>query len=178
MKANNYISKSEHKLLLFFAFIIFVLAFSSFTSQIIENYNKSVSVKQEELKEKANYIKTNEVNFEFYILTRADPRPFYSLFIILLSLFTFLALLKTKKFLLPSFSTSFSFLIFFAWFFYFNNTINNNETQPPNLSTRLLIIATFFDYLVFSLVSILLFWQISILLRMLIKTLQKEKALP
>ncbi|MDQ3321893.1 MAG: hypothetical protein M3525_05590 [Acidobacteriota bacterium] len=35
-----------------------------------------------------------------------------------------------------------------------------------------------YDLITLLLVSILLFWQISILLRMLIKTLQKEKALP
>jgi len=178
MKANNYISKREHKFLLVFAFIVFVLAFSSFTSHIIESYNDSVSQTQEKLEKKANYVKTNEVSFEFYDLTRTDPRPFYNLFISLLSLFAFLALLKTKKFVLPSFFTAFSFLIFSTWFISFNRAINHNETQPPNLLERFLIIAAIFDYVVFSFVSILLFWQISILLRMLVKTLQKDEALP
>ena len=165
-------------MLLIFAFIVFALAFSNLTSRIIESYNNSVSEAQEELKEKANYIRNSEVSFGIYSLYGTDPRPFYNLLINLLSLFTFLALCKTKKFILPSFFTALSFLIFLTWFISFNRTINNNETQPPNTLERLLILGAIFDYVVFFSVSILLFWQISILLRMLVKTLQKDEALP
>jgi len=177
MEANNHISKSEHKLLLIVAFMTFVFAFSNFTSQTIQNYNDSVSKQQEELKEKANKA-NDEISFGLYILGRADLRPFYNLSLIFLSLFIFLALKKSKIFLLSSLFTVCSFLIFFAWFVDYNHAINSNETKPPTVLERLLIIASIFDYIVFVCVSILLFWQISILLRMLIKTLQRKTELP
>jgi hypothetical protein len=49
MKANNYISKKEHKLLLVVAFITFVLACGSFTFNLVESYNSSVSKRQDDL---------------------------------------------------------------------------------------------------------------------------------
>ena len=178
MKANSYISKREHKLLLAFAFVVFVLAFSSFASHIIESYNNSVSQIQFELKEEATRVNTDKVSFGIYSNYGTDWRLSYRFFIVLSFLFTIAALFKTKRFLLPSLFTSLSFFIFLTWFINFNRMINHNETLPPNFLERLLKIAEPFDYAVFLSVSILLFWQISILLRMLVKTSQKEKALP
>jgi hypothetical protein len=46
------------------------------------------------------------------------------------------------------------------------------------LVEQIRFVAHNYDYLAFSFALILLFWQISILLRMLIKTLQRKTELP
>ncbi len=50
MKANNFISKKEHRLLLIIAFTAFLFVFSIFTLQVVKDYNYSVSEDQRQLK--------------------------------------------------------------------------------------------------------------------------------
>ncbi len=171
MKANNYISRKEHKSLLIVALITVVIAFSNITFQGVEKYNNSVSEKQEKLEKQAN----GQPTFEFYDFVRASSIPFLNL----LSFFIFLTLYKSKRFIISSLLT---LLIFtpFVYEFYLGFRFILFYNQLPELSfTKLLFsFANCFDYLVFLLISILLFWQISILLRMLIKTLQEKTELP
>ncbi|MDQ3181037.1 MAG: hypothetical protein M3Q33_11010 [Acidobacteriota bacterium] len=92
MKANNYISKKEYKLLLIFAFILFILAFTNFVCDSIESYNKRVQEEQIELKEKAN---NNGNSFGIYG-DWGDNRPWYRFSFIFLTLLAFLTLRKTS----------------------------------------------------------------------------------
>ncbi len=171
MKANNYISKNEYRLLLIIAFISFVLAVSSFISFSIESYNEEVELHQTYSEIKANSGAT------FAVDAGQDFRPLYRRWFIFLTLFIFLAVLNAKKFLVSFSFTLIPFLIFTYWIVRTNEDIKLNETYMSG-TPHLLKIATHYDYFVFLFISILLFWQISILLRMLIKTLQRKTELP
>jgi hypothetical protein len=155
MKANNYISKNEYRLLLIIVFVSFILSLSNLAYQIVEINNKSNP----------------------YGLSEAPARPL--LLFNFLTLFIFIVLFFSKRFLISSILTLCSFIIF-AYEFYSAVKIILLYKPFPELSLieQFLIIGNYFDYIVFFLVSILLFWQISILLRMLVKTLQKDEALP
>ncbi len=156
MKANSYISAKEHKLLLVLAFISAILAFLALVHQIIENYNKPASI-------------------GIYDMSRASLIPWFNFF----TLFIFIALFKSKRFIISSLLTLFSFVIF-AYEFYsvVRIIILFNPIAELTFVEKLLLIANYFEYINFFLVLILLFWQISILLRMLIKTLQRKTELP
>ena len=104
MKANNHISKKEHKLLLVIAFITFIIAFSNLTYQGIEKYNSFISEGQIELKKQAN----NEPIFRMYSFERASSIPFLNF----LSLFIFLTLYKSKRFIISSLLTLLIFIPF------------------------------------------------------------------
>ncbi len=156
MKANSYIPAKERRLLLILAFISVILAFLSLAYQIIEHYTKPASI-------------------GIYDMKQASLLPWFNF----LTLFIFIALLKSKKFIISTLLTLFSFIIF-AYEFYSVVRIIILFNPIPELSfvEKLLLIANYFEYINFFLVSILLFWQISILLRMLIKTLQRKTELP
>ena len=98
-----------------------------------------------------------------------------------LTLFIFISLLKTKRFLLSSFLTIFYAIVFiYGLSARFNGRRLGGEEFSPKVDflKQLYIEANSFDYLAALFISILLFWQISILLRMLIKTLQRKTELP
>ncbi len=156
MKANKYISESEHKLLLTFAFISFVLAYSNFAYQIVDHFTKPKAL------------------FEFYDMKRASFIPLFNF----LTLFIFIALFKSKRYTISSLLTLFSFVIFGYEFYRGVKILVYTPIPELNIIEKLLLIANYFDYIVFLIVSILLFWQISILLRMLVKTLQTKNELP
>ncbi len=174
MKANKFISREEHKFLLIVAFLTFVFAFASFTFSLIEIHNTFVAEEQKDLQRQAN-----NVILGIYTFVRAPIAPFLTLAETLLSVFTFLSLLKARKFLSSSFFIILSFLIFIFWFVDTRNSIPSLEV-PSSVKgcDKILSDANSLDFIVLSLVSILLFWQISILLRMLIKTLQRKTELP
>ncbi|MBA4121053.1 MAG: hypothetical protein H0X72_01135 [Acidobacteria bacterium] len=169
MKANNLISKNEHKLLLIVSFIAFLFVLSIFTLQVIKDYNYSVSEKQQEIK--------NQVS--------GKPSPRFSSSagghtipgLHFLTLFIFLALLKTKKFLLSSLLTVF-YVFCIIYGLWLNISQFDEHITKVSFVEQLSLVANTFDYLGFFLASVLLFWQISILLRMLIKTLQRKIELP
>lgn len=54
MKANKYISKTEHKLLLIVAFTSFVFVLSIFFLQEIKDYNDAISKEQNKFERLAN----------------------------------------------------------------------------------------------------------------------------
>lgn len=157
MKANNYISKKEHKLLLIVAFTALVFVLSIFTSELIRIHNLS--------------------NSPFSGSIGANTMPGLHF----LTFFIFIALFKTKRFLLSSFLTIFYANVFIYGLSarYYAKLLGGEEFSPKvDFFDRLYREANSFDYLAAFFISILLFWQILILLRMLVKTLQKEKALP
>ncbi len=173
MKANNYISIREHKLLLIIAFIAFVFIASTFCWDIIKYYNYSISEEQQSLEYLANYNRVGGISGSSPI-TVMPLLHFFTLFI-------FLALLKTKKFLLPLFLTVLYATVFIYGLSvrYYAGLLGGEEFSPKvDFLDRVYRSANGSDYLAAVFISILLFWQISILLRMLIKTLQRKTELP
>jgi hypothetical protein len=169
MKANNYISKKEHILLLIFAFTAFGFVLSVITPQVISIYNYSVSEEQRELKSQAD----DKPNPRFSGSQSPNIMPLFHF----LSFFIFIALLKTKRFLLSSFLT-----IFYVFCIVYGLSLRFESSMFGGLEISFIkqirFVAHNYDYLAFSFALILLFWQISILLRMLIKTLQRKTELP
>jgi hypothetical protein len=68
--------------------------------------------------------------------------------------------------------------MFVYWFFETRKSLSYDDIAIVEGLDRIFYNASDIDLAVFFLVSILLFWQISILLRMLIKTLQGKTELP
>ncbi len=155
------------------AFVAFIFVASAFCYGIIEDYNYFVYDQQQRLESLANY--NQEGGFSGSGSTVAIPLLHF------LTLFIFIALLKTKKFLLSSFLT-----IFYAVVFIYGLSASYNASQlgGEEFSPKVAFLdqvyrgADNFDYFAAVFISILLFWQISILLRMLIKTLQRKNELP
>lgn len=169
MSAKNHISKREYKSLLISSFLTSIFAFVSLASVFIVNYNNFVIEKQMKLYSTANEFPT----FEIYSFERSSFLPFFCFF----SLFIFAAVIKTKNFATPFLLTAFS-LFLFVYEFYQRRNFIFGEFSDISLFEKFASFGNIFDYITFVFVSILLFWQISILLRMLIKTSQKENVLP
>ena len=163
MKTNKYISKTEHKLLLIVAFIAFIIFSAIFAGQVTEAYDNFFADR------------TSKIRFS------GSGNQFQAPLFHLLTLFIFAAILKTKRFLLSSFLTVFYALVFIYGLSarYDGGLLGGEEFSPKvDFLDKVYRAATDFDYLAALFISILLFWQISILLRMLIRTLQKESVLP
>ena len=161
MQANKYISKREHKLLLLVTFLSFSFVFTVFACQVFQTYYDFI------------------VNISPQFSGGAGAFRVPGLH--LLTLFIFIALLKTKRFLLPSFLTVlYTFVFIYGLSVRYKAGQLGGEEFSPKVAflDQVFRAANSFDYLAAFFISILLFWQISILLRMLIKTLQKETALP
>ncbi len=172
MRANKYISKREHKLLSIVAFIAFVFVVLTFCGDIIRDYNYFVYKEQQKLGYLANY--NREGGF-------SGSGPMVMPLLHFLTLFIFIALLKTKRFLLSSFLTVFYAVVFiYGLSARYNGSRLGGEDFSPKVDflDKVYRAATHIDYLAAIFISILLFWQISILLRMLIKTLQRKNELP
>nr|MBA2736869.1 hypothetical protein [Pyrinomonadaceae bacterium] len=169
----KYISKNEYKLLLVVAFIAFVFVALTFCYAIVKDYNYSVNKEQQRLEYLANYNREGGMSGSSPVLI--VPLLHF------LTLFIFLALFKTKRFLVPLFLTVFYATVFIYGLSesYYAGLLGGEEFSPKvDFFARIYRVADNSDYLVAIFISILLFWQISILLRMLIKTSQKESVLP
>lgn len=173
MKANNYISKTEHKLLLVVAFAALIFSIVGSAAYAKKDFDE----RQEYYRIQAEKIARNEPTFSgAYCFPDKHPQFLFKIILILGLTFSSLCLVKSY---LPSFLlTIVSFSMYVYWFFDTKRLLASNEWTNVQGLERIFYRAGNFDFAVFSLVSILLFWQISILLRMLIKTLQKERALP
>lgn len=172
MKVNNYVSKKEHRLLLIVAFTAFVYVVSAFTFEAVNGYNQYISEQQNVLKNQAD----GKPNLRFSGTDGINQIPGLHI----LTLFIFAALLKTKRFLLPVILT-----VFYATGFIYSLFVRANYSgfDSPNFLQssffeQIYLVSNLFDFLAFFFILILLFWQISILLRMLIKTLQRKRVLP
>jgi hypothetical protein len=98
-----------------------------------------------------------------------------------LTLFIFIAVRKTKRFLLSLFLTVFyAFLFIYGLSARYNAGRLGGEEFSPKVAflDQVYRGADNIDCIAAVFISILLFWQISILLRMLIKTLQRITELP
>lgn len=172
MKAHGYVSKKEHKLLLVLCFIYLIFVSSIVSFQIVEDYNYAVSERQMDLKNQAIGEQTPQFSND-----SIDQR-FPGLH--LLTLFIFLALFKTRKFIISSFLTTFYGVVFVCGLYgKYKFGFLGGEDFAPKFDTfdRIYRMANGFEYLAAFFISILFFWQISILLRILIKTLQRKPEL-
>ena len=175
MKATNYISKKEHKLLLIVAFAAMTFILSSFTLEMIGNYNYSVVEEQQKLEKLANGYPTG--SFPIY----NDYSPIAGLH--LLTVFIFAALIKPKRYLLPFFLTVFyADSLIYSLSYRFNTKPLGGEGFSPHVNVsffkKIYLEANNFDYFAAFFILILLIWQISILFRIFNKTRQNKTVFP
>ena len=173
MKANKYISKREHKFLLITAFMAFMFTLSVVSFQVVKSYTDTVVESQKERKNQANSEKT--IRFSNHGMNYNFPLFHF------LTFFVFALLLITKRFLLSSFLTvCYAVLFIYGLSARYKGARLGGEEFSPKVDflDQVYRAADSLDYIAAFFISILLFWQISILLRMLIKTLQKDEALP
>ena len=147
-----------------------IFAFASFTLVSIKSYNDSVAEEQIKRSNEAN----NHPNFGIYVFERRSFIPFACFS----SLFLFLTFIKTKRFV--CLLTFFSFLMFsYEFFLDFRALLFDEVLSKYSFSEKVkLIDANIFDYLTFTFVSILLFWEITILFRIFNKSRQQQNLLP
>jgi hypothetical protein len=173
VKSNPFITIIEHKLLSYAAMIAFIFSVASLVSQFIGAYNDGVQIEQSRLAHQAN----SEMFFEPFYFYGGYPQ--YLIFLILLLGLNYLFIINARRFLFASLTTFFSFLFFVKWFIYTREGLSEMEGVSHIKGLESFFFqAGNFDLIVLLLVSILLFWQISILLRMLIKTVQRKYVLP
>ena len=156
-------------LLLIVAFVAFLFVTSVIASQVINSYNHSVSERQQELRNQAD----GRPNIQF---SGSNGSHTMSL-LHFLTLFIFIALLRAKKFLIPAFLTLFYAIVFIYGLSvrYYGGLLGGEEFSPKvGFLERLLREANTLDYLAGLFISILLIWQILILMRIFIKTLQRK----
>ncbi|MBA2334885.1 MAG: hypothetical protein M3449_11235 [Acidobacteriota bacterium] len=170
MKANKYISKKEHISLVIFSFAVFSFVFTINTLEVARFYNYSVSEKQEKLQSQADG--TPHIQFS------GSSGPHLPAGLHFLTFFIFISLFGTKRYLVSSLLTLF-YAIVFIYGLYARYAPWGEEFSPKvDFLEKLYRVADTFDYLAAVFISILLFWQISILLRIFIKILQRKKQLP
>ena len=155
MKAAKYISKKEHKLLLIVVFSSFLFFFFDSIGVYIYDYNQNIEKEQQELLRKA----TAETNLIRFSEGFKDIRPWANIPFIASTFFSFLSLKQGKKYLLSCLFTGIAFLHYVKWFF--------------NLSYEIWAVYYLY-YLIFFFVSMLFFWQITILIRIFNKTRQDK----
>ena len=169
MKANKYISKKEHKLLLAIAFAAFIFSIAGSIAYSIKADIKRAQYYKEQEENKAQNKPVFSGPYCF-----PDKHPQFLFSIILLLGLTFSSLFISKRYLLSSLITIVTFSMFVDWFIDTKKLVSDNESPIVKGLERIFYNAGNIDLIVFLLVSILLFWQFSILLRMLIKTLQRK----
>jgi hypothetical protein len=171
MKANDKI----RKLLLVISFAPFAFFVCSFFGYEIYSYNSSVAYNQLNLASSAS-------GTGFYTGPYCQPNyfPLFLFFLILFSGFIFFAVKRAKLLNVAFFliTTSFFFL-FYSFFIGLAKAIIEN-TEVFGVKSYEILFATEIrvELIIFICVSILFFWQIVYLLRMLIKTLQRKNKLP
>jgi len=172
MKSNKYISKTERLLLIAFSFIAFGFIFLVAADEVTRSYNYSVREEQQELQSQAG----GPPNIRF----SGSGVPHIAAGHHLLTLFIFIALIVTKRFLLPSILT-----VFYAVVFIYGLSIRYDEgryggedfSPKVDFFDQIYQAADYFDYIAAFFISILLFWQIAILLRIFIKILRRKNQL-
>lgn len=172
MQTKNYVSKREHKFLWIFALIWFAFVLVNFAYETTKSYNYSIYMQQLELVSQAN----NKIDPRF-----SGSAPYTIPGLHILSAFVFVSLLKSKRYVISSILTLFYFLIFlYGIVVRFDGMRLGGEEFSPQFSYfhKLYYGASDFDFLFTFVISILLFWQFSILLRILIKNTQRKNVLP
>lgn len=176
MKAPEVISQKEHKFLLGFVFIWVVFILSVFCWEAVTDYNDAVFSQQVELAELKGIITKNSFAVD------AVPKTFLSIHFI--SVFILILTAVSKRIFFSTIITIFYFcaLIYAVVSRHdkFFNSFFGDEDYSANVSLfrKFDVAANDVDVLAVLFISILLFWQISILLRMLINKSQRKNELP
>ena len=175
MKAKSVISITEHRILIFIAFAAFAFSIFSFVS-----YNTEAEIKRSEYfrQQEENRIQNKPVFSGPYCYP--DRHPQFLFTIILLVGLTFLSICLAKTYLFSFFFKVVSISRFIYQFFETRNDFDYDQLRILSGVNQIFHYAGKFDpnLAVNFLLLILLFWQISILLRMLIKTSQRKNVLP
>lgn len=169
MKTTKFISLNEHRVFLFFIFISFILSVLCLSCFVIEKYNESVvSAQLQKL-----------TGFAVYSFEPTHPR------FLVLSVTTLcfgiasILLFKFCTYLITLFLNILNILAFVCWLNFTTMIISSFEDLNSVRSMDFILYqASFFDLSLFFLIISLLFWQSSILLRMLIKNIQRKNSLP
>jgi hypothetical protein len=172
MKTNNFISNKERLLLQIVALVWVLIVALCFSLETIRFYNYSVSGHQEELAAQAGINPKPKFS--------GSPQPSIP-GLHFIGIFVFIALLKPKRFIAPLLITFFYFSTFiYGLVVRFNSMRLGGEDFSPEFSLfhKIYYGAGDFGEIAFVFIAILLFWQISILLRMLVKKLQRNSELP
>lgn len=162
------ISKLERLLLLTFTFAGFLFFALAIVEPIVREYNWSVYEEQRRLLREAN----NEKGASFSISCSGWTVPGFHL----ISFFILVSLIRTKKFIVSLFLTKI-YLIFFTYSIYLSKEYLFSDSLTGGVG-RIFESLYYFDYVGAFFILILLFWQSSILLRMLIKNIQRKNVLP
>lgn len=159
MKSNSYISIKESPFLLITASLVFFLTVINLGSIIYTEFLSS--------------LRSSGIDFSNCGVRRINLIPYFRFFALLI----FPLLIWKKK---AVFSILFTFLSFSGFTSEIYRTFGYISLNEVKISFFELISynITQIDFIVFSIISLLLFWQISILLRMLIKSLQRKPELP
>lgn len=175
MKAKSIVSNTEHRILIFIAFAAFAFSIFSYVSYTVEaEIERSEYFRQQE----ENRIQNKPVFSGPYCYP--DRHPQFLFTIILLVGVTFLSFCLAKLYLFSFFFTIASIFRFIYQFFETGNEFLYDQLGILSGINRIFYYAGEFnpDIAVIFLLSILLFWQISILLRMLIKIVLRKNVLP
>ena len=173
MNVNRFVSNKEHKLLLAIAFAAFIFSIAGSIAYSIKADIKRAEYykEQEEDKDQNKIVFSGPYCFP-------DRHPQLLLTIVLLVGTTFFSLCFAKIYLLSFLLTIASLTKFIYWFIDSRRQLFDDVSEFVKGVDRVFYNAGSFDVIVFILVSILFFWQISILLRMLIKTSLRKTDLP
>ncbi|HQU85108.1 MAG TPA: hypothetical protein PKY59_18350 [Pyrinomonadaceae bacterium] len=168
MKTPDYISKFEYKAFLFLVITLFSLTICSYNYYTIKENEKRDAY--------FNNIENGGVSFAGpYCFPDKHPG------LLLINIFLAVSMLFTAIFRKTFFfSYIFSFGLiwsFVKWYFDTQFAISTNETFIAKGLDPFLYQANFFDAAIILILSIIIFWQISILLRMLIKKLNGKEIL-
>lgn len=162
------------KFLSVISFSAFSFSILSFFAYLIITYNNQVSYNQSQIS--ADFNSGLKI---FCSHCRPEYSPLFPLLLILLSGLVFLSLVRIRKLYLAFFFIDFTFFSFAYWFFNLVKGMIENDGAAGLTRYELFFkFANGFDLIAFICISILFFWQISYLLRMLIKTLQRKNKLP
>jgi hypothetical protein len=173
MFVNNYISKKLHKLFLIIGFALFVSSiFSPFAYSIKDQIERD-AYEQEQNENAAKGLPSFAGPYCF-----PDKHPQFLSLNVLLAGLIFATLFFSKLFLFSTLFSGFLFTRYIYWFFDTQRLLDSLELSHFEGLDQFFYKSTIWDFITLSFLSILLFWQIWILLRMLIKTLQKENNLP
>jgi len=173
VRTHSLISNNERRLLLAVAFAAFIF---SIAGSIV--YSVKADIKRSEYfkEQEENKVQGKPVFSGPYCTPDRHPQLLSS--IILLVGATFFSLLFAKRYLLSFLLTIAALTKFVYWFIDTKKQMSDDIADFFKGIDRIFYNAGGFDVAVLVLLSILFFWQISILLRMLIKTLQRKTGLP
>lgn len=173
MKLRRFISRAEHKLLLSIAITSFIFSIAGSVAYSIKDSNERNEYYR---KQKENEAQGKPVFAGPYCFPDQHPGLLFS--IVLLTGATLFSICFAKKYLFSFLLTAATLSRFVFWFNSTQRELVYDSYDLLKVTDRFLYKAGDFDLAVLFLLSFLFFWQISILFRMLIKSLQRKSTLP